>query len=1044
MPVTTRSRKIEDTSVVPTKLNLGATKTSGTFTGGEALSSPPHGGASKRDVVCPQCLREFETVRGLGQHERAAHPRERDQRLLEKPRAKRIAWLEEEKILVAREEARLERTDVPRNRNGSSGMLNALCKMFTHRTRDTIRGLRKSRQYLEILNECRSRESRSVLVSPESSVSNVVESASRQVRMMLASDRGLTEAGLCKTPAQMNKKFREWARRFDATKRQKRGPPKSRPAIVGNRASRRRKLRAAWLDGYERRPTVTSRRICEGKGLNDRESYPDGMFEFWSDIYEGESRPVGQLEHENWGDGFEELVRPFTAAEIREHMKTMKAGAAGTDGITLVRLRSIKVAELVEWFNCFLRIGAIPKRLKRFRTIFLRKSEGASEPREFRPITIGSYFRRLFDGMIAKRMQCVPTHCSQRGFKKMEGCSINQEFLRAVISEHIKSRKGLNYVFLDVAKAFDSVSHERVEIALKRARIPKVLGVLLLDTLKGNTTTFGTDERIVRIRRGVLQGDPLSPLIFNLVMDVAVRSLEDRIGGTLGGTKVPQLLFADDAVLFGESLVGLQQNVNRFSESLAYFGLSLNAAKCAAVHIRVDGRAKKWFVDSSEQLKVSGKLVRTLGIGESYKYLGLRLSLGKCTTNVLDECESLLGNISASVVKPQHKLQILQVTGIPKIEYVLVNGKFTLGVLSKLDRMVRREVRKWLHLPKDTPDAMFYTARADGGLGVTCFHTKIPRLQRAKRERINELTAPDAHLAALRESEYWRNGSPKAPRALGTEVDRNGMGLPCYLESRLAERDYWKQRLYATVDGKGLKDHRGGFNTRFFEERFLSLSGKEFVKAIHLRCGALRTPARSNRGRVFGRGPKCPTCPDKVASLTHLMQNCPRTKKTRTERHNIVCKMLTNKLRKLGYDVREEPRIPSGGTYLKPDIVAYRKADRSLAVLDPTIVSCSSDLNSLAVAKQDKYVRPEVFSWLVHEYGPAGEREKAMVEGVAINFRGAISGRSSDALRALGVRPSFLELLSFRVLKLGGFIYNSLRHRSDWNCGSARDGASTR
>ena len=113
---------------------------------------------------------------------------------------------------------------------------------------------------------------------------------------------------------------------------------------------------------------------------------------------------------------------------------------------------------------------------------------------------------------------------------------------------------------------------------------------------------------------GDLQGDPL---IFNFVMNVEVRNLEDRIGGTLGGTKISQLLFADDAVLFGETLDGLQQNVDRFSESLASFGLSLNAA----VHIRVDRRAKKWFIDSSAQLKVSGDYVRTMGIGEAYNVL---------------------------------------------------------------------------------------------------------------------------------------------------------------------------------------------------------------------------------------------------------------------------------------------------------------------------------------------------------------------------------------------------------------------------------------
>ena len=1042
MVVTRSSNKTRALGVASSTENFDATRTAGHITGGDTQSLPSQEGGSLRDMECPQCKRAFETKRGLGQHVRAAHPQVRNDSLKEAPRSRRINWSEEERLLVAREEAQLEEDGVPKNANGSSGMLSALCKTFTRRSRNSIRGLRRTVEYQTVLVQCRDRIKAAITErSSESTDEDSADGAEPVGELNLPKGNGLTEAGNCETAAHINKKFGVWVRKHEARTRHKRVPTTG-PVVSGNRAARRRIRRAAWLTGFERRPKTTSRRICEGKGLNDRESFPDGMYEYWGDMFGGEARPVGQLKRRKWGNEYENLLRPITRDELKTHLSKMKNGAAGVDGISLAKLKDINAKELVEWFNCFLRVGAIPKRLKRFRTIFLRKVEGAAGPKDFRPITIGSYIRRLFDGILAKRLRQVQTHFSQRGFKAMDGCSINQEMLRAVVSEHISSRRGLSYVFLDVAKAFDSVSHERVEMALRQVGIPRGLGKLLMDTLRGNTTVFGADERIVRIRRGVLQGDPLSPMIFNFVMDTAIRSLDDRIGGSLGGTKVPQLLFADDAVLFGETLDGLQRNVDVFSRSLLTFGLSMNATKCAAVHIRVDGKAKRWYVDDSLVLKVGGSAVRSMGVGEAYKYLGLRMCLGNCDTDVHKELENMLGNISASVVKPQHKLKILQTTAIPKVEYILVNGRYSLGALKGLDRMCRGAVRSWLHLPKDTPDAMYYTAKSDGGLGVPCFYTKIPRLQKAKRERIKNMVDPDVHLLALLNSSYWLNGSPKAPRALGTEIDKNGEELPSYLESRLTEREYWRQRLYSTTDGMGLKSHSGGFNSRFFDESFIRLSGKEFVKAIHLRCGALRTPARSNRGRVFGKGPRCPTCPDRVASLTHLIQNCPRTKSVRTKRHDIVAGMISSKLRKLGYEVREEPRIPSGTSYLKPDIVAFRRRDMKVAVIDPTIVTCVGDLEELAVAKRNRYVKPEVFSWLVHEYGPCGERDSVMVEGIAINFRGAISKLGSDALQTLGVKPSFLELLSFRVLKLGGFIYSSLRHRSDWNCGSARDGAS--
>jgi hypothetical protein len=878
-----------------------------------------------------------------------------------------------------------------------------------------------------------------------------------KARLRLSLGERLTQAHLCDTPSKINREFRRWAGQVRTTKKFQKELPK-RPPVVGNRAARRRILRAAWLSAYEKRPAVTSRRICEGKSLDDRETYPDGMKEFWGDMFGKVGEPAGEVETEGWETGHTSLLRPITGDEVKDHLRRMRAGAAGVDGVTLRHLRSLKPAELAEWFNSFLLVACIPRALKRFRTIFLPKVETPSGPKDYRPITIGSYFRRLFAGILAARLREVPTHFTQRGFKREEGCAINQELLRAVVTGHIRDRRALSYVFLDVSKAFDSVCHEKLYVAYQKAGIPEGLGSLFSDMYKGNTTMFGTDEEVIRIKRGVLQGDPLSPIIFNLVMDVAVRSLDQRIGGKLQDTIVPQLLFADDAVLFGQTLQGTQSNVRKFESALGYFGLAMNPAKCAAVHLRADGKSKRWYVDDRACLMVGGKAVRNLGVGEAYKYLGLRMSLGDCTTDVRLELRKMLGNITKSVVKPQHKLEILRTVAIPKIEYVLVNGRYPRGVLRDCDRYCRMAVAGWCHLPKDTPIAMYHTAISDGGLGVPSMSTKVPRLQATRRTKIMEMEEPDAHIEALRRTPYWLStAGPRAPEALGTNVraeaeqpesvtrpadavaGEESSGRDEVLVDRETERKYWHEKLCASVDGAGLKDHPGGFAGRFFSDRFVRLTGKEFVRALHLRCGVLRTPARSNRGRVFGSGPKCPSCPDRVATLGHLIQNCGRTHRPRVHRHDAITKMLVNKLRKLGFEVRTEPHIRDGNSFLKPDIVAFRKRDQVLMLLDPTIVHCKGDLENAARAKEQKYSTADMFRWTEQEYGTAGKRENMTIQGIVMNFRGAWARSSSGLLRALGCRPSFLELLSYKVLRLGSFIYNSLRERSDWNFSTARD-----
>ena len=67
---------------------------------------------------------------------------------------------------------------------------------------------------------------------------------------------------------------------------------------------------------------------------------------------------------------------------------------------------------------------------------------------------------------------------------------------------------------------------------------------------------------------GVLQGDPLSPILFNLVFDEACSVFTEYDGASLKGVRINRLLFADDAVLFGETLFDLQINCRLFQRRL--------------------------------------------------------------------------------------------------------------------------------------------------------------------------------------------------------------------------------------------------------------------------------------------------------------------------------------------------------------------------------------------------------------------------------------------------------------------------------------------
>ena len=98
-----------------------------------------------------------------------------------------------------------------------------------------------------------------------------------------------------------------------------------------------------------------------------------------------------------------------------------------------------------------------------------------------------------------------------------------------------KTPKPLYICFIDVKKAFDSVSHQSLLLACKRMGLPEPL-VNYIQSLYSQGTTWlaynGKLSRPIKCGGGVKQGDPLSCYLFNSVIDWVLLNVDPNIGAT--------------------------------------------------------------------------------------------------------------------------------------------------------------------------------------------------------------------------------------------------------------------------------------------------------------------------------------------------------------------------------------------------------------------------------------------------------------------------------------------------------------------------------
>ena len=292
--------------------------------------------------------------------------------------------------------------------------------------------------------------------------------------------------------------------------------------------------------------------------------------------------------------------------------------------------------ELPQWLTCG-------------RVVLIHKSGPPEDPANYRPIACLNTSYKLVTAMLAfhlckhaDRLNVLPVE--QMAIRKGTwGCTHATILDQAVVADATNQKqKPLHVAWIDYAKAFDSVPHAYLRWLLKSMGVATNVQQFiscLLDKWSVHYEARGPNGRVAKsaklqIRSGVLQGDSFSPFLFCLAMaplSHAISKMELGYASSAGGRTadakfhLSHLFYMDDLKIYSTSARSLEEVLCKVARVSGAISMLVNPAKCARASHEPSRLGPE---EECEGYNGDVPDIRSLSIGDSYKYLGIEQRLG--------------------------------------------------------------------------------------------------------------------------------------------------------------------------------------------------------------------------------------------------------------------------------------------------------------------------------------------------------------------------------------------------------------------------------
>ena len=250
----------------------------------------------------------------------------------------------------------------------------------------------------------------------------------------------------------------------------------------------------------------------------------------WKEHFEELFHEVGEpLSDTQCSEAMQEDDMGIMKEEVRNGVKRLKMRKApGICGILPEMLKAggeVVIEWMADVFNLVWRVGVAPGDWKNAVVVPVHKKGSRLECANYRGISLMSIVGKVFARVLNERVKMATVDKvmdEQGGFRTGRGCNDQIFAVKQIVEKTIEKDKKTYMAFVDLEKAYDNVSREKLWKVLYaygvKGRLLRAIQALYVNG-RAKVKVGEMESELFEVHRGVRQGCTLSPWLFNVFID---------------------------------------------------------------------------------------------------------------------------------------------------------------------------------------------------------------------------------------------------------------------------------------------------------------------------------------------------------------------------------------------------------------------------------------------------------------------------------------------------------------------------------------------